>query len=716
MPASRAWRIAIAVAASVPALLAYAGTAPFSWDRPAYDAIVARAAAPADPRVVVVDVDDASLDKLRERWPVSRKTWAALLNRLGELEVGSIALDAFFPEPSARVAVDLAIDTAQALRDPPRPELLPLAEALEARAVALDEDRALLEALSSAGNVILGVADTDAHGGLEAGSAFDAWPEVPGARAGPRRHAIAAPQHSLDTLAAAAATQSALTVLADPDTIVRRYSYIWSIIDRPISSLALGALQVTAPKDAAALATAAEGLDRGSPLLRPLVPGSLKRVSLDDVLSTRMEDATAFKGATVLVGVSAEGAADFRNLVDGRRQPGILIHATAASNLLRGDWIRSEGTPAIVGLVLALAAVLLLSWLSWSSAPGRIVAGASVGLVIVVAIATRAGLASGLWIPITPTMFAITLLGAADALARGISAEQGRRRIRAAFQHYLSPHVIEELVSDPTKLRLGGEKRQITAFFSDIKGFSTFAERMEPAELIELLNESLGAMTSVLLAEGATIDKYIGDAIVAMFGAPLDQPDHAERAIRAALKCQQKLAELAPGWAARGWPEVYVRIGLNSGDVLVGNLGSAERFDYTMIGDAVNLASRLEGANSNWGTRIMVGEACAALCGDRVLMREIDSVRVKGRREGVRVYEPLALPGQETAELRTLKDRYESALEAFRSSRFDEATTAFRALAHANDAPSKLLLERSLEAGTQALPEHWDGVFEMKTK
>ena len=236
------------------------------------------------------------------------------------------------------------------------------------------------------------------------------------------------------------------------------------------------------------------------------------------------------------------------------------------------------------------------------------------------------------------------------------------------FGQYMSGTVINHLLEHPEKLQLGGERRRVTLFFSDLAGFTTISERLSPETVVGLLNDYLSAMTEIILDEEGTVDKFEGDAIMAFWGAPLDQPDQAARACRAALRQQAALKELNRQFAGLNLPPLAMRIGLNTGDAIVGNLGSVKRFDYTVIGDTVNLASRLEGVNKFYGSYIMASETTMAACAGAVEFRELDLVAVKGKEQAIRVFEVLGLPGELEPELikgaRTSPRRWSSTARA----------------------------------------------------
>jgi adenylate cyclase len=259
---------------------------------------------------------------------------------------------------------------------------------------------------------------------------------------------------------------------------------------------------------------------------------------------------------------------------------------------------------------------------------------------------------------------------------------------------------------------LGGERKVLSIFFSDLQGFTSISEKLDPEELTTLLNDYLSAMTEIIQEEGGTVDKYEGDAIIAFWNAPLDVPDHALRAVRAALRCQARLAELRPEFRKRTGQDLYMRIGINTGPAVVGNMGSHSRFDYSMLGDAVNLAARLEGVNKQFGTYTMISQATKDAAGNAVPMRELGRVAVVGRTEPVTVYEPLA---EEYARINApALERFDRGLRAYYQGGFAEAVRIFNSLA--KDDP---VAARYLEAcRDQPRERHdgWDGVWRMNTK
>ena len=311
-----------------------------------------------------------------------------------------------------------------------------------------------------------------------------------------------------------------------------------------------------------------------------------------------------FKDCYVFVGCSAPGLLDLRPTPVNPKCPGVVLHATFVDNLLTNSFIAEAAAPVVILGVMAtaLAAALSLTYGGrwWQAGPLAVV---WLGVPLVIGFVAYA---KGQWWPVAAHGTA-SALGLVGALAANYLAE-GRQKafIKQAFRHYLSGDVIEKILRDPKHLELGGEKRELTIMFTDLAGFSSFSERLGPVELTALLNDYLSEMTDIIMDEGGTLDKYEGDAIIAFWNAPLAQADHAVRACRAALRCQRRLAELRRVFQQRTGASLRMRVGLNTGEVVVGNMGSRKRFNYTILGDAANLASRLEGANKAFGTETMV--------------------------------------------------------------------------------------------------------------
>jgi adenylate cyclase len=300
-----------------------------------------------------------------------------------------------------------------------------------------------------------------------------------------------------------------------------------------------------------------------------------------------------------------------------------------------------------------------------------------------------------------------------------MTEERERKKIKGAFRHYVAPIVIEEMLKEPDRLKLGGEEKVLTVLFSDLAGFTGYSERFSPHEMINMLSEYFEKMTEEIFTYQGTLKEYVGDELMAIFGAPLEQADHAQRACSAALAMRDRLRALRSEWATMGRPPLRARTGVNSGPMLVGNLGSRYRFAYGALGDQVNLGSRLEGLNKIYGTEILIGENTARLVENSFLMREVDQVRVKGRKQPVRIYELLGNSGDSLPrEMEESLNYFIAGLEAYRQQVWPEALDLFkRSLAILpEDGPSRIMAERCQIYQEAPPPTDWDGVFTMTTK
>ncbi|MCK5802476.1 MAG: adenylate/guanylate cyclase domain-containing protein [Lentisphaeria bacterium] len=440
--------------------------------------------------------------------------------------------------------------------------------------------------------------------------------------------------------------------------------------------------------------------------------GSFSYVSASDVLAGRVPKGT-FQDKYVLVGATASGLRDLRACPLDESIPGVEVHATLIDNVLHNrvfthDKLKERGLLAVAILVggIALSAVI---------AYAHPFIGALFGVLSIV------GSVFGNYyffflqdevVGLTGSLVTIVVILVVVNTVNYFTEGRQKAFIRGAFSKYVSADVVAEMVRDPEKLSLAGQEREVTIMFSDIRGFTGISELFTAVELAAFLNEYLTEMTDIVLDLGGTVDKFIGDAVMAFWGAPLDNPEHARFGIDCALRMQERLVELRADWEARGLPPIRIGVGLNTGLVSVGNMGSRDRFDYTVMGDNVNLSSRLEGLTKQYGVGNLISESTRESARWETRSRFVDRVRVKGRQEPVRIYEALAEPLAEADQL-----LWDEAMETYSKQQFDRAEELIR---QANEASPHLLydmyLERIEHHREEPPGEDWDGVYTHKTK
>ncbi len=424
-------------------------------------------------------------------------------------------------------------------------------------------------------------------------------------------------------------------------------------------------------------------------------------------------EAARFRGKVVLVGGIAVGTGDSKATPLEQATPGLVKQAAVIDNLLHDNFIIAAPywQSFIFAFFIALFSVALV----------LVVRNTFVDIGWPVLLYVGFFFITGSFLVVTRQHLLSAMPGLAGTVGSILAttwerlfARRDRERIKELFQNYMEADLVELMVEQKVLPKLDGENLFVTAFFSDIKGFSTFSEkyRNQPRTLMWLLNRYLSTVTPELTQHGACIDKYIGDAVVALFGAPVRHPDHALRACRAALDVQRAIGKLRVAFREEGLPDVYTRIGINTGKMMVGNIGSEQLLDFTAIGDEMNLAARLEGANKIYGTLIMLGEGTYAEVRREVEVRELDVVRVAGKQQAVKVYELLALKGQLSDERRKVVDAYGRALLAYRARDFVGAkVAALEGLkVDADDGPSRRLVALCDAFMLQPPPPEWDGV------
>lgn len=528
--------------------------------------------------IVLVTIDEPSLSQLGLSYPFPRDLHAQLVDRLARDGARAIAFDILFADPGP------AAETA-----------------------------ALAAAIARVGNVVL------AKSREQVDTAYSRqWMTV----------------EPLPALVAAGARTGDVGVDPDADFVVRLAPAANDAFARVVARLA----------DPGVAAAPQSGSVQ---FIRYSAPDSFREVHYYQAVTPGLVPPGYFKDHIVLVGLSLRtspelmrGQADMYNspFLEAEQQlmPGVEIHANFLANLLEDRALFAA--PASLPLWLALAAALLVGAANRWTTPAT-TGGVVLGVVALLGGTSFALMARGsVWLsPLIPAATAAAVFVGGTGLAY---FDQRRRaqETKRAFAQYVPPEVVEQLFRQPELLQLGGETRELTILFADIANFTTFSEKLPPTTVVALLTRYFDAMTAIVHRHGGTVDKFIGDCVMAFWGAPLPDPEHAVHAVRAAREMQQAMAPIAAAAAAQGWEGLAMRIGIHSGSVVVGNVGSRTRFSYTVIGDAVNLASRLEGENKNYGTAILLSEATARALPPDIPLRPVAAVTVKGRATSVQVY------------------------------------------------------------------------------
>ena len=685
-----------------------------------------------DPRIVIVDIDERSLAAVGQ-WPWSRTRLAELLDRLFD-DYGArvVGIDITFPEPEKATGLQVLRELSQSFAGDAR-----IAPWVDARRGALDADQRFSEALV-ARDVVLGYVFKAKLDPGQPGT-VGAIPEpiavsgatltrVPWVEAAGYTGNLALFQQN------ASAGGFFNTSLVDDDGVVRRMPLLQRYRGNLYESLALAtarlskagaALQfgfrgergVAERLDYIELAGVRTRVDERGAALTPFRGGvgSFPYVSASDVLA-QQADAAVLKDRIVLIGTSAPGLLDIRPTPVANQYVGVEAHANMVAGLLDGN-VRAVPPRALL-LELTTLAILVLLMILVVARVGPLKALAVVIGAALLAITGNLVLFRfyGWVLPLaTPLIY----VAAAAFLLLNYDyfiESRRKRRLQGFFGQYVPPDVVSELDADDAQISLEGESREMSVLFSDVRGFTTLSEGLSPRELTAMMNELLTPLTAVIQSQRGTIDKYMGDAIMAFWGAPLLDAQHARHAVLAALGMVQRLDAVRQDFARRGWPPVHVGVGVSSGLMNVGNMGSQFRMAYTVLGDTVNLGSRLEGLTKQYGVDILISAPTAAAIGD-IACREVDRVRVKGKNEPVAIFEPLRLASELTETQRLRIERFEQALSAYRARDFAKAQDMLRELAAVQ--PEKLLdvyLERIAQFQRTPPPLDWDGVYVFTSK
>lgn len=677
---------------------------------------------PASPtRTVIIDIDEASL-QAEGQWPWSRTRIADLVDRLTDAGVVVIAFDILFAEPERnpvqQVVAGLERDDAA------------LAQALAPYAERADADRRLAASLGSVDTLLGFVLHNEpvpASGTLPKPIAIlppDARTAIPRMRSA---------TGNLPLLQDAALGGGFLTTLPDRDGAIRRSPLLLRHGDAVYPSLALAAasayLLVDAPQihlapigaidavDYVALGERRIPVDAAGQVLVPYrgPPATLPSLSATDVLQGRA-DPELLRNRIALVGASALALADLKATPVAGVFPGVEIQATLLTGLLEGAFLSEPAWAKGANFTLMLAIGCLLAFALPHLKAGLMLVAATLAIVLV----TLGNLwlwKSGLVLALAMPLALVIALAVLNMVYGFLFETRSRQQLKSMFGQYVPPELVEEMSQQPEHFGFEGQSREMTVLFADIRGFTTLSESLPAHALKDLLHRFFTPMTRVIFDHRGTIDKYVGDMIMAFWGAPVRDARHAEHAIDAALGMLHALQDLRTALVREGLPEIVIGIGINSGVMNVGDMGSQYRRAYTVIGDAVNLASRLEGLTKYYGVNLVVGPRTRELAPDFVY-RRLDRVRVKGKREAVEVFEPLCRRAELGDVLQQELDTHEQALRHFWARDWEPARTLFRTLhaAHPQTALYALYLERIERLRERTLPDDWDGVYERREK
>ena len=712
---------------------------------------------PHDECIVIVGIDEKTLQAIGS-FPLPRNNYAKLVNQLSAGRARVIAFDVTFPNPESNSAQQTLEKLKEEIGTTATPSLVQQVNELE---VASDQDSKFASALKNAGNVLLAhiflasepnpkraeeyfnivwahvfpqVLKVNSRGAVD----FDmgsAWSD----NGGTVRVGVEA---NITKLAESAASFGFININPDQDGTLRHALLMIRYQEQDFfPSLDLEAVreyEKVRDQDIAAY-IAPDGLEHiqfGRHILRHARDGSAlinytgpyhtyQHYSMADVISGAVPPET-FRDKIVLIGPTALGLGDVRNTPFANQDPvymGVEVHANIIDNILHNEEKGRGFLQRTNYQEMADVGFILLFGIGFGLLFSRVTPLYSTILVLLTLAAygwfVYFGFAQkGQWFSFVIPAGTLAADYAAITSVRMIREEREKRRIRKTFSQYLSPGVIELIEKDPEKyIRPGGEEKELTVLFSDIRKFTTISEGLTPDELVQLLNEYFGQMTDIVFATDGTLDKYIGDAIMAFWGSPYPQADHAFRGCSCALQMVRGLAKLNAKWKGSGRPPISIGIGLNTGLVNVGNMGSARRLSWTVMGDNVNLASRLEGITKEYHVQLIISEATYRHVSSQFVCRELDKIRVKGKNLPVTIYELMDVAAEQST-YEPLLARFDEAMTAYRGQKWSEAAAKFVDILadFPKDGPSKAFLERAVEFSENAPKGVWDGVYVMKTK
>ena len=637
----------------------------------------------ANQDVVVVEVDEKSINRIG-RWPWDRKLIAELLHKMRQARV--IGLDMVLSEKSNA-----------------------------------SSDQALAKSVAQ-GNVVLGYFFRDQatqHASLMENDLLDECGynniALDGNTVGIKEFPFV--EANIPLISSGMLACGFFNMQPDTDGLYRRYSLAYLYNGTIMAPLAVQMAKYMFDQEPQ-LSVGRQGIIQfhlagvelaGANDFRVIFDQPVNRVSASDILDGRIEQ-DFFRDKAVLLGVTELGIFDLRPTPYETTTPGVYLHYYALRDLLNNSVVQDLGRYNIVLLLLFILLVYLVSRIESTNRRYAIYLSLFVSLYLFSAFLFEA---FKWWSRDSYTLLAMLGAVLGSELIKIIALRIETSKTRSALSSYISKELMKEVLQNPDRMKLGGEEKEVTILFADIRNFTSLSEKLTPTTLVELLNEIFDPLTNNILEQGGMLDKYIGDAIMAIYNAPIDRPSHAISACKSARHMVEEIGHINTRLAERGYPTIDIGIGINTGMAVVGNMGSRIRFNYTAIGDSVNLASRVEGLNKYYGTRILVSEFTAKELDDSILARRVDRIRVKGKDEAIWIYEIMDL----SPEAVQLKSLYEQSLDEYQAANFSLAAEGFAGLVEQySDKCSRLMQERCQALSGSPPEQGWDGVYRFDSK
>jgi adenylate cyclase len=627
-----------------------------------------RGAIKPHPDIAIIAINDRSIAEFG-RFPWTRKHYVDLIDNVKAAGAKALLMDAFFPEPEDLVS-----------------------------------DQAFADALARAGNVVLAIAyDFNTDGSIKGKTA------------------------SIPLIGEAAMAEGHINFHPDEDGVNRRSMLVMDDRGKMCFSLALrGAMAGLGVDTIEQKPFEVIVGDRHIPTNRYRTmlinytgpPGSYPIYSFADVANGKVAP-EELEGKILFMGMTALGIYDMRVTPFHGNTPGVEINATIADNIISGRFIMRSGIEALIDLFFIVAIGIVVFFMTTRVSPKLTF---PTFLLVAVSYLWFANFMfeQGHWLSMIYPMTSALCCYVASTAFHFMTLDRRSREIRSVFSSYVSRKIVDQLVSDPTSAKIGGESREVTVMFLDVRGFTTFSEELEPAQVVAVLNSYLAALTKVIMEHGGTVDKFLGDGIMAYWGAPLAQEGHAEAVVKCTLAMLKVSTRLAEKYRKVKQQPLSFRVGINSGEVIAGNIGlKGKKMEYTVIGDNVNLAARLEGTAKYYGVDVLVSEGTFLQTREKFLYRELDCIRVFGKKRAVRVYELIAMKdGPESGMIEERISDFARGLSAYQNRQWEEALSIFSGICRQfpDDKTAAIYCQRSRDFIKKPPPADWDGIYERKDK